>query len=554
MATSVVYNGVTYSIPAAGEVGWASLSNFLIAVANNSQTTGKQIQGMRTALTSPVAVATTDYGVVTNLTTPGAVSVVLPSGVNGQLFAIFDGKGDAATNNITITGTAQNIRGAASLVISANYGAVLLQFSTTDNQWEVLSEINVVPLTRGGTGAITAAAARTNIGLGNVDNTSDATKNAAVATLTNKTIVSPVITTPTGIVKGDVGLGNVDNTSDATKNAAVATLTNKTITSPVITSPTGIVKGDVGLGNLTNDAQLKIASNLSDVANANTSLNNILPTQTGNAGRVLGTDATNSSWIQVATVEQTINAAAGSSTATLGSSNDSVNIFNPTSADIDVTLNNTYLAGRVVTVINTGTKNISLKANDAAVIRTIYPNTSARVISKIATPTTNTSWSSLDRVVSDWITLTNYNFNMVSGTSVKGASISADDARYRRLGQNIQFIWNYKQTSAGSGGSGAVRVPLPNSLTIDLVHIPASTTAQFGLCGSMSLGVSGTAPRHWGTAMVYDSTNVGFAFLGSGGGTDAYLAQWTGAPFGAAACGFGIEFTVPVSGWTEYTG
>jgi hypothetical protein len=48
-------------------------------------------------------------------------------------------------------------------------------------------------------------------------------------TLTNKTLTSPVINSPTGIVKGDVGLGNVDNTSDATKNAASATLTNKTI-------------------------------------------------------------------------------------------------------------------------------------------------------------------------------------------------------------------------------------------------------------------------------------------------------------------------------------
>jgi hypothetical protein len=47
-------------------------------------------------------------------------------------------------------------------------------------------------------------------------------------TLTNKTLTSPAITTPTGIVKGDVGLGNVDNTSDVTKNAATATLTNKT--------------------------------------------------------------------------------------------------------------------------------------------------------------------------------------------------------------------------------------------------------------------------------------------------------------------------------------
>ena len=48
-------------------------------------------------------------------------------------------------------------------------------------------------------------------------------------TLTNKTLTSPAITTPTGIVKADVGLGNVDNTSDDTKNSATATLTNKTI-------------------------------------------------------------------------------------------------------------------------------------------------------------------------------------------------------------------------------------------------------------------------------------------------------------------------------------
>lgn len=48
-------------------------------------------------------------------------------------------------------------------------------------------------------------------------------------TLTNKTLTTPIINAPTGIVKGDVGLGNVDNTSDATKNAAAVTLTNKTI-------------------------------------------------------------------------------------------------------------------------------------------------------------------------------------------------------------------------------------------------------------------------------------------------------------------------------------
>lgn len=78
---------------------------------------------------------------------------------------------------------------------------------------------------------------KSDVGLGNVDNTSDATKNAAAVTLTNKTLTAPVINSPTGIVKGDVGLGNVDNTSDATKNAATVTLTNKTLTSPTINTP-----------------------------------------------------------------------------------------------------------------------------------------------------------------------------------------------------------------------------------------------------------------------------------------------------------------------------
>lgn len=40
---------------------------------------------------------------------------------------------------------------------------------------------------------------------------------------------SPTLSTPVGLVKSDVGLGNVDNTSDITKNSASVTLTNKTL-------------------------------------------------------------------------------------------------------------------------------------------------------------------------------------------------------------------------------------------------------------------------------------------------------------------------------------
>lgn len=61
-------------------------------------------------------------------------------------------------------------------------------------------------------------------------------------TLTNKTLTSPVVNTPTGIVKGDVGLGNVDNTSDASKPVSTAQQTALDLKAPLASpSFTGIV-------------------------------------------------------------------------------------------------------------------------------------------------------------------------------------------------------------------------------------------------------------------------------------------------------------------------
>ena len=56
-------------------------------------------------------------------------------------------------------------------------------------------------------------------------------------TLTNKTLTSPAISTPTGITKSDVGLANVDNTTDANKPVSTATQTALDLKAP-IASPT----------------------------------------------------------------------------------------------------------------------------------------------------------------------------------------------------------------------------------------------------------------------------------------------------------------------------
>ena len=73
-------------------------------------------------------------------------------------------------------------------------------------------------------------------------------------TLTNKTLTSPVINTPTGITKTDVGLANVDNTTDANKPVSTATQTALDLKANLAGATfTGAVSGtDLTLsGNLT---------------------------------------------------------------------------------------------------------------------------------------------------------------------------------------------------------------------------------------------------------------------------------------------------------------
>lgn len=150
MSTSVTWNGVTYSIPAAGEVGWSALSNFLIALGNDAAIAQEMKQAIRVATTTPVTVSnTTDCVVATNLSVAGAVAVNLPAGTDGRWFVIVDQKGDAATNNITITPNgAETINGSATFVMNQNKEGVILAYSLTNTRWNVVGRFTAgAPLT-----------------------------------------------------------------------------------------------------------------------------------------------------------------------------------------------------------------------------------------------------------------------------------------------------------------------------------------------------------------------------------------------------------------------
>lgn len=139
MPITKTFNNTSYSIPLEGELNWSTLSSFLVALADNTQTTNKQKIGTRVATATPVTVlATTDCLIITDLAVAGAVAVNLPAGVTSQVFTVVDGKGDAGTNNITITPAAGTINGAATYVIDSNRAGVTLVYNGTE--WTVIAE------------------------------------------------------------------------------------------------------------------------------------------------------------------------------------------------------------------------------------------------------------------------------------------------------------------------------------------------------------------------------------------------------------------------------
>jgi hypothetical protein len=104
----------------------------------------------------------------------------------------------------------------------------------------------------------------TAVGLGSVDNTSDVNKPVSTATTTQlnlkANLAGPTFTgTVSGITATMVGLGNVTNTSDAAKPVSTAQQTaldlKANLASPAFTgTPTGITKTHVGLGSVDNTA------------------------------------------------------------------------------------------------------------------------------------------------------------------------------------------------------------------------------------------------------------------------------------------------------------
>lgn len=148
------------------------------------------------------------------------------------------------------------------------------------------------------------------IGLGNVENTSDANKPISTATQialdAKAPLNSPTFTgTVSGITATMVGLGNVNNTSDANKPVSTATQTaldtKAPVNNPTFTGTVTLPSGTSG-ANLVSIPNSALTNSYVTIEGQQINLGSsgfILPSKTGNAGRYLTTDGNTLSWDQI---------------------------------------------------------------------------------------------------------------------------------------------------------------------------------------------------------------------------------------------------------------
>jgi hypothetical protein len=196
-----------------------------ITGASPTLTTARTINGVSfngsanitiNAVDSTARIASSEKGVANGVATLGADSKIpssqLPSYVDDVLeyanLAGFPVTGETGKIYVDLA-TNKTYRWSGTVYVYITSGAV-------DS---VAGKTGVVTLVKG------------DVGLGNVDNTSDASKPVSTATQTElnlkANLASPTFTgTVSGITKTMVGLGNVDNTADSSKNVfSAATLT-----------------------------------------------------------------------------------------------------------------------------------------------------------------------------------------------------------------------------------------------------------------------------------------------------------------------------------------
>lgn len=355
------------------------------------------------------------------------------------------------------------------------------------------------------------------------------------------------ITAPTGLVKGDVGLGNVDNTSDANKPVSTASQTaldlKANLASPTFTGTvSGVTSTMVGLGNVNNTSDANKPVSTAQQTALDLKANLASPTFTGTVTIPSGasisgfaplaspaltgtptapTAAANTNTTQVATTAFVATAVSGAAITALDDVGD-VAITSATSGDLLKWNGSTWVNAAGYALLASPTFTGTVTTSDLTVSGNL---TVSGTTTSINTTTLN---------VADNIVILN---NDVTGSPTENAGIEVE----RGTSTNVAIRWNETDdkwqftndgstyTDIGAGGGATVSSAAPASPLAGSIWFDSDTAQTFVYYDSqwIEIGSSGMA------VLVSDSAPSspipGQLWFNSGnGGTYVYYSSaWT---------------------------
>lgn len=147
------------------------------------------------------------------------------------------------------------------------------------------------------------------------------------------------------------------------------------------------------------------------------------------------------------------------------------------------------------------------------------------------------------QTVGDWT-----NFTMTIGgttTPPTKGTVVVDNAKWRRVGQNMEIMYTFEQSTAGTAGSGTYLFPIPGGETIDTTLLPVGTSEHNAVCGSCGIRAAGS--NYVGYIKAYNSTNLALIVLNSTSNPQFVDSGWAGLNNNPAMYSF--TASVPISGW-----
>ena len=170
---------------------------------------------------------------------------------------------------------------------------------STSNKWvDLLSNVDLttsvsgsLPIANGGTGATTAAGARTNLGLGNVDNTSDLNKPISTATQAALDLKQNALTNPITGTGTSNKLAKFSGTSTLTDSNITDNGTVVSIATDVTVNSLTLGRGSGGIESNTVLGSSAFTSNTSGIDNAILGFQALKNNTTGASNVAIGKDA-----------------------------------------------------------------------------------------------------------------------------------------------------------------------------------------------------------------------------------------------------------------------